>query len=142
MTNSTPLSWESEDGRDDPEQRYAVYKICPSDEREKVLVFTCGTSEAVGVGIVLNAQERMFLEDGDPCRIGLLDRQPKCENCGGHGEDMNWLTGSPVVCRDCEGSGQKKTGTWLVLPWGASPRQVSDAGRVLGSARKRDVRSS
>jgi len=45
--------------------------------------------------------------DGTPCPLGLLDT---------------------------EGEKGKK---WLVLPWRPSPRNVSDAGRVLGSARKK-----
>lgn len=100
--DSTPLlDWEQEDGRNDPEQRYAIYKVCPGNEREKVLVFTTGTEAGVGVGLILNAREGMFVEDGQPCRIGILDRQ---------GE---------------------KGKRWLVLPWEASPRNASDAGRLL-----------
>jgi hypothetical protein len=66
------LNWEQEDGRDDPEQRYAIYRLCdPSDERSKELVATCATPEALGVALVTLGREGEFEE----CPVGVLDRQ-------------------------------------------------------------------
>ena len=122
------LQWEDEDGRNDPAQRFACYRLCvceacgatgktPAFEHEPAtrgrcrdcngegrtleLVATAGTPEAAGVAIVTLAREREFEE----CPFGLLDRQ---------GE-----------------TGQK----WLIRPWLPSPRNVSDAGKLLRSQR-------
>lgn len=106
LEDSTPLlDWEQEDGRNDPRQRFALYRICSDVEREKELLATCATPEAVGVALVTLAREGEFTVDDEPCRFGLLDRM---------GE---------------------KGKRWLILPWGPSPRQVSDAGRLLQSRR-------
>lgn len=98
-------SWEDYDGRADPEQRFALYRLCPGVEREKELLATCASPEALGVAIVTLAREGELEEDGAPCRIGVLDRM---------GE-----------------KGQR----WLVRPWGPSPRNASDAGKVLRASR-------
>ena len=130
---STPiaLEWEEEDGRNDPAQRFALYRLCECGEcggtgkvedprnsltvnmgqvrcpscrgesRMKELVATCGTPEALGVALVTLAREEEFSE----CPLGLLDRM---------GE-----------------KGQK----WLVSPWLPSPRNASDAGKLLRSLR-------
>ena len=127
---STPiaLEWEEEDGRNDPAQRFALYRLCDCYEcdgkgrvqftpigvpqrcpecrgegRMKELVATCGTPEAVGVALVTLAREGEFSE----CPLGLLDRM---------GE-----------------KGHK----WLISPWLASPRNVTDAARTLAKSKKR-----
>jgi hypothetical protein len=59
------------------------------------------------VALVTLAREGEWIDaNGDPCAFGLLDR---------------------------EGETNKK---WLILPWKPSPRNLSDAGRVLASGRK------
>lgn len=130
--DSTPLlDWEQEDGRDDPRQRFALYRLCECETcngrgkwknydgpghtlqtikcpacrgegRTLQLLATCESAEAAGVALVTLAREGEWSE----CPLGLLDRM---------GE-----------------KGQK----WLVLPWLPSPRNVSDAGRTLRGARK------
>lgn len=129
-TDSTALAWESEDGRDDPEQRFALIRLCECNEcagigkvyavewqrctacrgegRVRELVATCATPEAVGVALVTLGREGEW----DECPIGVLDHMGEV--------------------------GQK----WLVRPWLPSARNVSDAGRVLGKegARKRTSR--
>ena len=121
------LDWSEEDGRNDPEQRFALYRLCECGEcggsgkvvanlgpetrrclacrgegRVKELVATCESPEAVGVALVTLGREGEFEE----CPLGLLDRE---------GE-----------------KGQK----WLVSPWLPSPRNVSDAGRTLARSKK------
>lgn len=133
MTDSTApvLKSEEADGRNDPEQRYALYRLCQCEEcsgagklpaspekavqgrcwacrgegRVRELVATCPSPEAVGVALVTLGREGEW----DECPIGLLDRQP-------------------------EG---KSTGTWIVRPWLPSPRNVSDAGRLLQAQRRK-----
>lgn len=118
----------------DPRTRFALYRLCecpecggtgktlipyprpfgaqkcPACRGEGLIrqcVAECETPEAVGVALVTCAREGEWTNaDGDPCAFGLLDRE---------GE-----------------KGQK----WLVSPWLASPRNVSDAGRVLSRSKK------
>lgn len=66
------LEWDEFSGRNDPAQRYRIYRLCPG-ETELELVATCGSEEAVGVTICTLAREGEFdPEDGD-CAIGILD---------------------------------------------------------------------
>lgn len=114
-------------GRDDPQQRFRVYRLCecfdcmgkgkmPDPEglttkrcpecrgEGKVLdlVATCADPQSLGVAIVQLGQEGEFNE----CPIGVLDTQ---------GE---------------------KDQKWIILPWLPSPRNVSDAARTLARSRK------
>lgn len=111
---------------------------CRGEGRIRQCVAECETPEAVGVALVTCAREGEWTSaDGDPCAFGLLDRTPKCETCEGSGRSTVWLAGSIPrnvgPCETCKGSGIKPTGTWLVLPWMPSARNVRDAGRVLGA---------
>jgi hypothetical protein len=128
---STPplLSWKEEDGRDDPRQRYALYRLCECAEcggtgqsklfrhpahgrvrcsacrgegRTLQLLACAESPEAAGLALVTLAREGEWSE----CPLGLLDRM---------GE-----------------KGQK----WLILPWLPSPRNASDAGKLLRSRRR------
>jgi len=122
--DSTPfaLEWEEVDGRHDPEQRFALYRLCECEEcsgtgkvlggsercsecrgegRVLELLCTAGSAEAVGTALVTLSREGEWAE----CPLGLLDRQ---------GE---------------------KGKRWLILPWLPSPRNASDAGRLLQSRR-------
>ena len=124
LRNAQPsgADWDSISGRDDPSQRFRIYKLCdcetcegsgwidndpcPDCRREgrvRLLVATCADAETVGVALVTLGREGVF----DECAIGILDTQ------GAVGEK------------------------WIVRPWLPSPRNTSDAGRVLQSARKR-----
>jgi hypothetical protein len=118
-------AWNEISGRDDPEQRFRLYRLCEcevcggtggpvpegggvrsrcpgcrGEGRTLENVATTSTPEGVGTALVKLAQEGEF----DECPIGVLDSE---------GE-----------------TGRK----WLVSPWLPSPRNVSDAGRVLRSA--------
>jgi hypothetical protein len=158
--DSTPfLSWEQEDGSDDPRQRFALYRLCECEEcggrgyreltpesmktrctvcrgegRTLQLLACAELPEAAGLALVTLAREGEWEE----CPLGLLDRMPVCPTCGGSGQLRNWVDHSEKRdCMECHGSGVKPTGTWLILPWQPSPRNVSDAGRVLRSARRK-----
>jgi DnaJ-class molecular chaperone len=108
---------------------------CRGEGRTRVEVATAQTPEAVGVALVTCAREGEWLDEyGDPCAFGLLDRTPECETCDG-GIQRYWE--DATVCPDCKGSGVKPTGTWLLLPWLASPRNVRDSARTLARSKKR-----
>ena len=55
-----------------PEERYALYRLC-GDERNRQLVATCATAEAVGVALVTLGREGEW----DDCPVGVLDRLPE-----------------------------------------------------------------
>jgi hypothetical protein len=83
---------------------------CRGEGRIRQELAACESPEAVGVALVTLAREDEWKDaNGDPCAFGLLDRMP-------------------------EG---KDTGTWLISPWKASARNVSDAGRVLALSKAR-----
>lgn len=108
---------------------------CRGEGKIRQELATCETPEAVGVALVTLAREGEWeTEDGQPCALGLLDREPDCPECDGDGKDHT--DANIINCPECKGTGKKKTGTWLILPWQASPRNVSDAGKLLRSARK------
>ncbi len=120
------LTWDEYTGRGDPAQRFRLYRLCEcgtcdgermidgercpecrGEGRVRELVATAASPEAVGVALVTLGREGEWLDDeGNPCGLGILDTE---------GE-----------------KGQK----WIILPWQASPRNRSDAGRVLRGARK------
>lgn len=98
------LPWEEVSGREDPRQRYRIYRLCPGDTEPQLLA-TCETEGDVGMAICTLGRDGEFDPDEGDCSIGILDTQ---------GE-----------------TGRK----WLVKPWLASPKNVSDAGKVLRTAR-------
>jgi hypothetical protein len=126
LRNVDGLEYEEWDGRDDPRQRFALYRLCECSEcggrakrvlnsgrtftcpecrgegRTLDLVATTESPEAAGRALVELGREGEWAE----CPVGLLDRMGEV--------------------------GQK----WIFRPWLPSPRNVSDAGRVLGTARK------
>jgi hypothetical protein len=153
MTDSTPigLQWEVEDGRADPAQRFALYRLCECEE--------CGGTgkphDAVDepgekVGRSIN------LSTGQQTEIYRPWPKQRCAACRGEGRNLELVAtcGSPeatglalvtlaregefVECPlgllDRQGESGKR---WLIRPWLPSPRNVSDAGRVLGSARRK-----
>ena len=95
---------------------HVVEKRCPEcrgEGRTRVELATADSPEAVGVALVTLAREGEWLDaDGNPCAFGLLDRM---------GE-----------------TGKK----WLVSPWSASTRNVSDAAKLLRAQRKTDAQPS
>jgi hypothetical protein len=108
---------------------------CRGEGRTRVELASCESAEAVGVALITLAREGEWLDaDGNPCAFGLLDRLPECETCGGDGRVMNLQSGTEP-CGTCKGSGVKPSGTWLILPWLASPRNVTDAARTLAKSK-------
>ena len=121
------IDWEDFSGRDDPAQRFRLYVLClcgtcggertvdgircpecRGEGRGRDLKATAGSPEALGLALVTLAREGEFLDDeGEPCQVGVLDVMGEV--------------------------GQK----WLIRPWMPSPRNVSDAGRVLRAAQER-----
>lgn len=133
-TRSRPERWNHTAERQDPGQKYFLYRLCicgtcsgvgriaratadgqterspdrcpdcRGEGRTLDLVATCGTPEAVGAALVRLAREGEF----DECPLGILDTRPE--------------------------PGERK---WLVSPWLPSPRNVTDAARLLGHQPKR-----
>ena len=122
----TDLSWEDHSGRDDPRQRFRLYRLCVcqacegsrtvdgercpecrGEGRTRELLATSESPEALGVALVTLGREGEFENpEGGLCPIGVLDTL---------GE-----------------KGQK----WILRPWLPSPRNASDAGRVLARSKK------
>jgi hypothetical protein len=75
-------------------------------ETEPELVATCADDAAVGVAICTLAREGEFDVENGDCSIGLLDTMGEV--------------------------GRR----WLIKPWLASPKNCSDAGRVLNRRRR------
>lgn len=121
--------WESISGRDDPGQRFQIRRLC--------LCEACSGSGRDGQARcpVCRGEGRtldLVATAGTPEAVGAalvqLGREGEFEDC-------------PLGLIDVLGEkGQK----WLVRPWSASPREESDAGRVLGkaSARKRAAKGA
>ena len=120
----------------DPRERFVLYRLCDcltcegkgkalpphrpfAQWRAKSPIERC--PDCRGEGRV--RQEVASCESPEAVGVALvtLGREGEWEEC-------------PFGLLDREGEkGQK----WLVLPWLPSPRNVSDAGRVLGTARKK-----
>lgn len=116
----------------DPRERFSLMRLCdctachgkgrvpkrpPEDGRESVRCSECRGEGRIrqeiascetpeAVGVALVTLAREG--EWEDCPFGLLDRMP-------------------------EG---KQTGTWLILPWQASPRNVRDAARTLARSKK------
>jgi hypothetical protein len=101
---------------------------CRGEGRVRQEIATCENPEAVGVAIVMLAREGEW----DECPFGLLDTTPECPRCEGTGNASE----REGPCSACKGMGVKPTGTWLILPWLPSARNVSDAGRVLAKSKR------
>ena len=114
------LSWEHHRGVGDPNQRYSLFRLCPCD--------ACGAT-------------------------GKMDAK-RCRTCRGEGRELQLLAtcGSPEALgvtivtlaledelAECPIGLLDDMGEpgyrWLVRPWLASPRNVTDAGRQLRQQR-------
>jgi len=116
-TDSTPST-------DEMEGRYRIYTLCLCDD--------CG-----GTGKA--SEQRCKPCRGEGRRLGLVATASDPESVGvalvtlaAEGE----FESCPVGLMDRP---EGETGKWLIKPWLPSPRNVSDAGRVLASARHRDI---
>lgn len=68
------LSWELVSGREDPRQRYRIYRLCPGDT-DPELIACCETEAAVGVALCTLGREGEFDPDEGDCSIGVLDTE-------------------------------------------------------------------
>ena len=122
------LSWEEHAPRT-PENRFRIYRLCDCDACEG----TGRTDEYDERGLRIRCpvcrgegkQRELVATAPTPEAAGLaivtLGREGEFEDC-------------PLGLLDTMGEvGQK----WIIRPWQASPRNVSDAGRVLGKAAHR-----
>lgn len=95
---------------------------CRGEGKQRSELGSCGTEEALGVMLATLGREGQL----DGCAHGCLDTQPDCPKCERYG------------CEKCGWTGIKPTGSWLWRPWLPSPRNASDAGRVLAKSKKSD----
>jgi hypothetical protein len=116
-----PLSWELVSGRGDPAQRYRIYRLCQCPVCEgKRLVDGEWCPDCRGEGRI----RELVATAGTPEAIGValvtLGREGEWDDC-------------PIGLLNIEGEIGHK---WIFRPWLPSPRNVSDAGRMLRTARK------
>lgn len=119
------LDWEDISGHGKPEERYRIYRLteCPNcngtGKSRKVKAKGLRCSDCRGEG---NVRELVAT----------------CETPGDVGEAIVRLgregefKDSPIGLLDTMGDLNQK---WIVKPWQPSPRQISDAGRVLARSR-------
>lgn len=121
-------TWDSLTGKDDPQQRYALYRLCPcercsgSGRNWTTLDPVHGhgrCEDCRGEGRVLE----IVSTQPDPASVGValvdLSREGEWDDC-------------PVGVLDREGESGHK---WIVKPWLPSPRNVSDAARTLARSK-------
>lgn len=123
--DSTPplLEWEDVDGRLDPRQRFALYCLSQCE--------TCA-----GTGKTPDGPERCPQCRGEASVLALIATAPTPESLGvalvtlGRESEFE---GCAIGVLDRMGEvGQK----WILRPWLPSPRNATDAGRLLRSRRK------
>jgi hypothetical protein len=109
------------DGRGDPDQHYRLYRLC-------------GCEWCYGSG-----------------KEDIADRDsPRCPECRGEGRTLQLVAtcGTPQSLgvalvqlaeegefADCPVGILEDGGSWLIKPWLPSPRNVSDAGRLLAKSK-------
>lgn len=109
-------------GRGDPQQRYRVYRLCEcpmclgAGKIASAVVEGLRCPECRGEGRVLD----LVATSGNPEGVGQSIIQNALEGV---------FLECPLGILDTEGEKNQK---WLVSPWLPSPRNISDAGRVLG----------
>lgn len=69
MSDELMLDWDEVSGRNDPRQRYRIYRLHSTDDSPYLLA-TCETESAVGTAICEMAREGQFQD----CSVGILDR--------------------------------------------------------------------
>ena len=117
------IPWEDLWPRDE-QHRYRLYRLCecPDCDRGKIDGERCPTCRGEGrIRDLLTAVE-------SPEALGVALVQ-----LGREGEFQDCAAGVLDVLGD---KGQK----WVLLPWLPSPRNTSDAGRVLASAKRGENR--
>ena len=132
-TVDIPATADSISMEDDPRERFRVYRLCECS--------ICGGSGKI---------------DTVPVGGGVITKGVRCPECRGEGRTRDLIATMetpeavgvalvtlaregefeecPIGLLDTQGeTGQK----WLIRPWGASPRNYSDAGRLLATAAPR-----
>jgi len=135
-------TWEIITGHDDTRERFRIYRLCECPE--------CGGTGKVTIPGKIH---------GTPGALGSYAVAPtiqRCPECRGEGRTRQLVAtmetpeavGVALVTLGREGEFEecpvglletrpegKTTGTWLIKPWLASPRNVSDAGKLLRAQR-------
>jgi hypothetical protein len=121
-------------GEGDPQQRFRIYRLCACEECD-------GTGKVEDAWLVgPDGDERTGRVRCDECRgEGRLKQLvATAADEGGVGQALvqNAREGAfdecPIGLLDTQGEVGRK---WLVTPWTPSPRNVSDAGRVLAQSK-------
>lgn len=114
-----PLDWEDYSGRNDEGQRFKIYRLCDCVTCEATrLVDGVRCPECRGEGKVRELIATCGTEEALGIAVVTLGREGEFEGCA-------------LGILDVLGEvGQK----WVLRPWLPSPRNRSDAGRVLRSA--------
>ena len=68
------LEWEYVSGREDPRQRYRVYRLCPG-QKEPELLATAETEGGVGMALCTLGRDGEFDPSNGDCAVGVLDTQ-------------------------------------------------------------------
>lgn len=129
----SPDSWEAYRGVGDPEQRFSLWRLCPCPDCVDAL-----TGRSTGHSND-NARVRCVTCRGEGKTLELVATAPTPSAVGVAivqlGLEGEWAE-CPIGVMDNEGETGHK---WLVRPWLPSPRNASDAGRVL--RQRRDIQS-
>lgn len=122
------VSWEEHAGEDsrtgeqDPAQRFKLYRLCEcptckgTGKSPKKAAKGARCSDCRGEGKVRELIATCADEEAVGVTICRLGREGEFEDC-------------PIGLLDTQGEVNQK---WIVRPWGASARNVSDAARTLG----------
>lgn len=117
-------------GRGDPQQRYRVYRLCICPD--------CGG----------DGRDHSPL---DPKADRVKAMKARCPGCRGEGKTLDLVATAATpegvgaaICQNAEEGAFEECpvgilmdgGSWLVKPWLPSPRNVSDAARVLAKSKK------
>lgn len=122
-------------GRGESQERFRVYRLCKCEKCSGV-----GKVRRVETGAGLTLVRVFTAERCDECRGEgrVLDLVATSGNAEGVGTAIIQLAREgefdecPLGVLDTEGDTHQK---WLVSPWLPSPRNVSDAGKVLAQQR-------
>lgn len=129
VSDSTTLyeqAWDEISGKNDPAERFRLLRLCPCEACE-------GTGKAQAGLFVSSTGERCPECRGEGRTLQLVATAPTPEALGTalvtlarEGE----FSECPIGLLDLGGEPGER---WLVRPWGPSPRNTSDAGKLLRS---------
>lgn len=117
-------TWDSFTGRGNPQERFALYRLCPCEGCNGIGKLYAGAdkwtrcSDCRGEGRTLSIVATAADAAGVGVALVTLGLEGEWDDC-------------PVGVLDTEGDTGRK---WLVSPWLPSPRNLSDAGKLLRSA--------